>query len=148
MLIEFGEAPAGANGVDVALGENGAQPGLQRAASVEIAEERALTALRVGETVKIREGESARSWAAGGVRGATQDRGGGGTKVGAIFGDEIFPGLSMAFGAGGREGQVLQMQRTKIFLDLVRGDTLRGEAFRGAAFEGGFKRSRDKDQEY
>lgn len=39
-VIEFGEAAIGADGVDVALGEDGAEPSLERAATVEIAEER------------------------------------------------------------------------------------------------------------
>ena len=40
VVIEFGESPVGANGVDMALGEDGAEPSLQGAAAVEIAEER------------------------------------------------------------------------------------------------------------
>ena len=50
----MGEAAAGANGIDVTLGEDGAEPGLERAAAVEIAEEGAAVG-SIGETVKVGE---------------------------------------------------------------------------------------------
>src|SRR5712692_8910714 len=48
------KAPARADRINVPLGEDGAEPGLQRTASVEIPEERTLGALAANQTVQLR----------------------------------------------------------------------------------------------
>ena len=45
LVVDFDEAARGANGIDVALREYRAEPGFQRAAAVEITEERAVFGL-------------------------------------------------------------------------------------------------------
>src|SRR5271154_4939428 len=91
IVVEGFEAAASADGVNVALSENGAQPGLERAATVEITEKRALTAISVGKSIELgkkRVGEFA------GFRGsgaAAEHGGSRGAKVRAIGADEVFP---------------------------------------------------------
>src|SRR5438445_13364973 len=50
---KFFEAAARTNGINMALGNNGAEPGLQRTATVEVAEERAVGAFAVRQSVQI-----------------------------------------------------------------------------------------------
>ena len=54
-IIERFKAAAGADGVNVSLGENGAKPGLERAAAVEITEERTLAARAICKAVEFSE---------------------------------------------------------------------------------------------
>jgi hypothetical protein len=101
IVIEGFEAPARADGINVALGENGAEPGLKRTASVEIAEKRALAAGAISESIELgkeRIGEFARFRRS---RATTENRSGGGAKVGAILGDEMLPRRFGIFHASG-----------------------------------------------
>ena len=58
LIVDFDEAARGADGIDVALGENGTEPGFERAAAVKVAEERAVFGFcgrRCGDAVEIGE---------------------------------------------------------------------------------------------
>src|SRR5260370_17300408 len=54
-VIQRSKAPADSDSVDVALCEHSAQPGLQRAPAMKIAEERTFTGLPVTKPVKLGE---------------------------------------------------------------------------------------------
>src|ERR1700680_2586690 len=102
-VFNIREATAGTDGIDMALRENGAQPSLQRASPVEIAEQgRAVGAL--AETVQV--GEERVSQFAGSrrVRRAAENGAGGGAQVAAKGRDEIIPGIGTAFCASASEG--------------------------------------------
>jgi len=63
VVAQFLEAAAGADSIDVALGQNRSQPSLKRTAPVKVTEERSLRALATIEAVEIgkkRIGEIAR----------------------------------------------------------------------------------------
>ena len=53
IAIKRFEAAAGADGIDVALSENGAEPGFQRAAAVEIAEKGTFAAVAIFEAIEL-----------------------------------------------------------------------------------------------
>jgi hypothetical protein len=55
VFAQLFEAATYANRINVALSENGAEPGLQRTAPVVVAEKRTSAALAIRETVQIRE---------------------------------------------------------------------------------------------
>jgi hypothetical protein len=135
-VIERFETAAGADGVDVALGENGAEPGLERAAAVKIAEEGALAARTIGETVKLGKERVGKFAGFGGSGASTENGGSSGAKVGAIGGDEIFPRGLAIFHASGGQGQILKMKRGEIFVEFFGRETPASEAFLRAAFEG------------
>src|SRR5260370_33434143 len=110
-VIQRSKAPADSDSVDVALCEQVAQPGLQRAPAMKIAEERTFTGLPVVKPVKLGE-ERVRQFASfRRTRAAAQHRGGSGAQIDAIHGDEMFPGRLASRDAGGSQGQVLNMQR-------------------------------------
>ena len=72
------------------------------------------------EAVEVSEeriGEVDGSWRSG---GAAEDGSGGGAKVGAILVDEMIPGCGEAFGAGGGESEILEMESAQVFFDFVR----------------------------
>src|SRR5260370_16509633 len=54
VLAKFLEAPARTNGINVPLGNNGTEPGLQGAAPMEVTEERTLRALAAAQTIQFR----------------------------------------------------------------------------------------------
>lgn len=55
VAIERFKAAASADAINVTLSENGAKPGFQRAAAVEITEEGALAAMAIFEAIEFRE---------------------------------------------------------------------------------------------
>src|SRR6266705_4251447 len=55
VLTKFLEAAAGTDGIDVPLGKDGTEPGLQGAASMKVTEERALDSFGFRQTVQIGE---------------------------------------------------------------------------------------------
>lgn len=136
IVAEFLEAAAGADGIDVALGQDGAKPGLQRAATVKIPEERALGALAAIEAVKIGEERVGKFGGFRGAGSAMKNRSGCRMEVDAIAGKKLFPGGFAAFGTSAGQRQVLQMKGTEIFFELPRSGSAGGEALFGAAFQG------------
>src|SRR5713101_905541 len=108
------QAGAGADGVHMALREDRTKPGLQRTASVEIAEERALRALSFGQPVQFRE-KRVRQFA--GVRRScrtAKNRPGRGSKVLLICRNEVFPGRNPAFRASAGKRKILHVQCGKV----------------------------------
>jgi len=73
VVLQFGETAAGANGVDVTLGEDGAQPGLHRAAAVKIAKQGSFDAFFFRESVEIGKKGVRKIVRGGRTCGATQD---------------------------------------------------------------------------
>jgi hypothetical protein len=135
VVVEGFEAAPSADGVNVALSEDGAEPGLERTAPVEIAEKRALAAGSIGEPVKFgkeRIGKIAGFWGSG---TATENGSRGSAKVGAEGADEMVPRRFAIFHAGGGEGQVFEVQCAEVFVQLFRREVSAGEALFGAAFE-------------
>jgi hypothetical protein len=118
IFIEGFEAAIGADTIDVTLSENGAEPGFERAAAVEIAEEGAVAAVSIGEAIEF--GEERVSELAGfGRSGATTEDGScGGAKVRSIGGHKMLPSGLAIFHASGGEGQVLEMERGEIFVEF------------------------------
>src|SRR5260370_37792882 len=104
------EAAAGADRIDVPLGKNGAKPGLQRTAPVKVTEERALRPFAAGQAVQLGE-KGIREL--GGFRrtcGAMKNRGGRGAQGRAVRLEKVFPCSLASFGAGSREGQILNLK--------------------------------------
>src|SRR5208282_6623145 len=136
VIFEGFKTSASADDVNVALSENGAEPGFERAAPVEIAEKRALAAGTIRQPVKFCEeriGEFA------GLRGsgaATEHGGGGGTQVTAKLADEMLPGWFAIFHTRGGESQVFEMQGGEVLLVLLSCQGSAGESFLRAALEG------------
>src|SRR4029077_6713254 len=115
------KAPARANGINVPLGEDGAEPGLQRAAPVEIPEERTLRALAASQTVQLREKGIREVTGIRGTRFATQNGGRSRAQVSTVGGEKMFPGSFTSFGTGAGQGQIFEMQRAEVFFELGRG---------------------------
>ena len=142
MIFDLDEAARGADGIDVALRKNGAEPGFERAATVKIAKERTIFgfARRVcGDAVKIGEQRIGKVLRGDRISLAVKNRSGSGAQVSAIGDDEKFPSGGLAAGACCSEAEVLQMKRAEKFFELGARNLLptaaRGETFRGAAFE-------------
>src|SRR5713226_925970 len=138
--IEVGEAAARADGVDMALGEDRAQPSLERASPVEITEQGAAVG-SFAQPIEIREQRICQFARCRRVRRAAQNGARGGTHVSAKRGDEMIPRMGAAFGTGASERQVLEVQRGKVFFDLAGARRFFAEAFAGAVFEGGCKQA-------
>src|ERR1700676_3848090 len=136
--VDIGEAAAGTDGIDVALRQYGAQPSLQRASPVEIAEQgRAVGAL--AQAVQVGEKgvcQLAGSWR---VRRAAENGAGCGAQVAAKIRDEMIPRVGTAFGASARKSEILQMQSRKVCFDLSGSRRFCAKMFRGTEFEGGGK---------
>src|SRR5271154_2225430 len=109
-VVQFGEAACGADGVDMALGQDGAQPRLQRAASMKISKQRVVATFLFGESIEIRKKGVRKIVRGGRTRWTTQDGSRGGAQIRAIRGDEVVPGVGVPIGAGGGQAQVPQMQ--------------------------------------
>ena len=80
LVFDFDEAARGADGIDVALRENGAEPGFQRAAAVEIAEERAVFGFAgrgCGDAVEVGEERIGEILRGDGISLAAKNRSGG-----------------------------------------------------------------------
>src|SRR6266571_6630625 len=89
---KFFEAAGRANGINMALGKDGAEPGFQGAATVEVTEERAIGAFAFRQSIQI--GEQGISELTGfrGIGVAPENRSGGSAHVGAIGSEEMLPG--------------------------------------------------------
>src|SRR5713101_4608834 len=110
VLAKLLEAPARADRINVPLGEDGTEPGLQRTASVEIPEERTFGALAASQTVQLRK-KGIREVT--GIRGtcfATQNGGGGRAQVSAVGGEKMLPGSFTSFATGASQGQIFEVQ--------------------------------------
>ncbi len=135
IAIERFEAATGADGINVALGENGAEPGFQRAAAMEIAEEGAFAAVALLQPVefgkeRIREFRSLRRSGA-----AAQNRSSGGAQIAAIGAEEMLPRGFAIFDASGGKSQILEVQRGEIILEFLRGQTSACQDLLRAALE-------------
>ena len=142
LVFDLDEAARCPDGIDMALCENGAEPGFQRAAAVEVAEERAIFGFAGrgrGDAVEVGEERIGEVLRGDRIGLASKDGGSGSAKVAAVGDDEKFPGGRLAAGACGGEAQILEVKRAEKFVELFAGDLLRaiagGEAFCGAAFE-------------
>src|SRR5580693_8589447 len=101
--------------------EDGAKPVLQRAASVEVAEERAVVGLagrRGRDAVKIGEERVGEILRGDGIGFTAKNSRGRGAQVAAIRNDEKFPGSGLTTGARGSEAQILQMKRAEKFFQI------------------------------
>ncbi len=70
LAVELGKAAAGADGVHVALRENGAQPSPERAAPMEISKQGEVAAFSFAQAIQVCE-EGIRKLTCGGRRGGT-----------------------------------------------------------------------------
>src|SRR5712664_940017 len=120
VLAKLLEAPARTDGINVPLGKNGAEPGLQRTASVEVPEERPLRALASAQTVQLRKQGIREIAGFRGTRFAAKNRGRRRTQVSTVGGEKMIPGRFASFGASGGQGQIFEMQSAQIILELLR----------------------------
>ena len=139
VVVEGFEAASRADSVNMALSEDGAEPGLERTAAVEIAEEGALAAGSVGESVEFGKERIGKIAGFRGSGTATENGGCGGTKVGAEGADEMVPRRFAIFHASGGEGQVFEVQCAEVFVEHFRREGSAGEALFRAALERGGK---------
>ena len=100
------ETPCSAETIDVPLSKHGAEPGRQRAAAVEVAEERSPLAVPLGHSKKVSI-QSVGRFAGGtglvdGVRRSIKDR--------PMLADELFPGGFISIGARDGEGDVAEVE--------------------------------------
>src|SRR5438046_898555 len=120
VLAKVLEAPAGANGVNMPLGKDGAEPGFQRAASVEVAKERTLRAFAIRQTVQLRKEGICKIAGLGRTHAAAKNCGCGSAQVGAVGSEKMFPGGLAPIGASGGQRKIFELQRAQIFLELLR----------------------------
>src|SRR6267154_493840 len=104
------QAGTGAEGVHMALGQDGAKPGLQGTASVKVAKKGANRALSVGQAVQIREKRVCQFVSIRGSRRAAENRACGGSEVRLVSCNEVLPGGHTALGASRGQREVLNMQ--------------------------------------
>src|SRR2546421_6416902 len=135
VLAKLLEAAAGTDGINVPLGKNGAEPGLQRTAAMEVTEERTFRAFAADQTIQlgkkgIREITSFR-----GTRVAAKNRGSRRAQVSAVLGEKMLPSHLTSFGASGGQSQIFQMQRAEIFLEFRRSERPTRQTLPGAAFQ-------------
>src|SRR6266851_3760457 len=105
VLAKLLEAPARTDGINVPLGKNGTEPGLQRAAPMEITEERTFRALAAGQTIQLRKQGIREIASFRGARFAAKNRGRRRTQVSTVGGEKMIPGRFASFGASSRQGQ-------------------------------------------
>src|SRR5260370_27246990 len=134
-LIKFFEAAAGADGIDAPLGKDGAEPGLERTASVEVTEERPFRALATGQTIQLRKKGIREITGFRGTRLAAKNGGRRGAQVTAISGEKMLPGGIDSFGASGGQGQIFEMQAAEILFELLQSPRSRRHGFLRASFE-------------
>src|SRR5260370_278060 len=89
VLAKFLEAPARTNGINVPLGNNGTEPGLQGAAPMEVTEERTLRALAAGQTIQFRKQGIREITSFRGARFAAKNRGRRGSQVSAVGSEKM-----------------------------------------------------------
>src|SRR5258708_14123743 len=97
-LIKFFEAAAGADGIDAPLGKDGAEPGLERTASVKVTEERPFRALATGQTIQLRKNGIREITGFRGTRLAAKNGGRRGAQRTRISGETKLPSVSDSFG--------------------------------------------------
>src|SRR5260370_1210330 len=119
-LAKFLEAPTRADGINVPLGKNGTEPGLQGAAPMEVTEERTFRVLAAGQTIQLRKQGIREITGFRGTPFAAKNRGRRGAQVSAVLREKMLPGRLASFGASGRQSQVFEMQRAQIVLELLR----------------------------
>src|SRR5260370_17412994 len=120
VLAQCLEAPARTNGINVPLGKNGTEPGLQRTASMEVTEERTLRALAAGQTIQLRKQRIREITGFRGARFAAKNRSRRGAQVGAVGREKMLPGRRASFGASGVHSQAFQLQHAPTVLHLFR----------------------------
>src|SRR5258708_30468731 len=120
VLAKLFEAPARTDGINVPLGKNGAEPGLQRTASVEVTEEGPFRARAACQTVQLRKKGIREITGIRGTRFAAKNRGRRRAQASAVLGEKMLPGRLASFGAGVGQGQIFEMQRAQIVLELLR----------------------------
>src|SRR6266436_3693857 len=99
VLAKFLEAAARTDGINVPLGKNGAEPGLQRTASVEVTEERPFRARAACQTVQLRKKGIREITGIRGTRFAAKNRGRRRAQVSTVLGEKMLPGRLASFGA-------------------------------------------------
>ena len=137
LAIDINKAAGGADGVNMALGENGAKPGLQRAAAMKIAEEGAIGAAAIGDSIEVGEERIGQVASFGRIGGTAENGGSRGAEIRPIGGDEVFPGGFGAFGASASESEILEMKAGKEVFELVRVGRRLGKMLGDDAVEGG-----------
>jgi hypothetical protein len=135
--IERLKATAGANCVDVALGENGTEPGSEGAAAVEIAKEGAFSARAVRKSVEFSEERIRQIAGFRRCRAAAENGGSGSAKIGSVGADEMVPRGLAIFHAGGGEGEIFQMEGGEILVDFFGSEVSADQPFLRTALERG-----------
>src|SRR5260370_5434438 len=139
VLAKLLEAPARADGINVPQGKNGAEPGLQRAAPMEVTEEGAIRAFAAGQTVQIRKKGIGKVTGFRGTRPAAKNRGRRRAQIAAVLGEKMLPGRLGPIGAGGGQGQIFEMQCAEILFELSRCHRSGCQGLPGAVLERGGK---------
>src|SRR6266446_5001651 len=106
--FEVSEAAIRADGVDMPLGEDRAQPSLERASPVEIREQGAAVGA-FAQAVQVREERICQFARRRRIRRAAQNSAGCGTHVRTKRGYEMIPRGGAAFGTGASEGQIVEV---------------------------------------
>src|SRR6516162_9817496 len=110
-------AAALAEAVNVTLRKNGAKPGFQGTAPVVVAEEGALAAFSIGQTIEFGKEGIGKFLGIGAGPAALGNSACGGTQVSAVFTDEVFPGRLGALHASGNEREILDAEGAQVILD-------------------------------
>src|SRR5713226_3671733 len=137
ILAKLFEAAAGADGIDVPLGKNGAEPGVERAASGEVAEERPFRPLVTGQTIQLRKNGIREITGFRGTRFAAENGSCRRAQVTAISGEKMLPGVFDSLGASGGQGKIFEMQAAEILFELLGCYRFRRQGFLRAALERG-----------
>ncbi len=87
---------------------------------MEVAEERAIGAFAVRQSVQIGEQRIAKFASFSRSGRAAEDRCGGRPQVGAIGSEEVFPGGLASRSASGSQGQIFQIKCGKIILEFLQ----------------------------
>ena len=140
IAIERFESAASADGVNMALSENGAEPGFQGAAAVKITEKRAFAAVALLEAIELRKKRIREFQSLRRSRAATQNRGSGRTQIAAIGCEEMLPRGFTIFEASGGKSKILEVQGTEIGFQPIGRQTSAGQTLFSTTFEGNGKR--------
>ncbi len=139
VLAKLLEAPARADGINVPLGKNGAEPGLQRTTSMEVPEKRPFRTFTAGQTVQLGKKGIREITGFRGTRFAAKNRGRRRAQIRAVGGEKMLPGVLASIGACGSQGQIFEMQRAEIVFELLRRHRSGCQGLLGAALERGGK---------
>src|SRR5712672_529 len=129
------EAAARADGINVPLGKNGAEPGLQRTAPMEVTKERTYRAFAAGQTVQLGKKGIREITGIRGTRVAAKNRCRRRAQVSAVLSEKMLPSRLTSCGAGGGQSQIFKMKRTEIFFEFRWSKSSTRHAFRCAAFQ-------------